>query len=113
LAFKANTDDIRYSPAIKTISQLLESGATVRAYDPVAADNMKKIFPQIFYTCTPYEAIEGADACIIMTEWPEFKALEFERIALAMKQKIIVDMRGIIDREKLCSLGFHVDIIGI
>ena len=113
LAFKANTDDIRYSPSIKIIQQLLENGALVNAYDPAASENMKKIFPHITYAATPYEALLGADACVVMTEWPEFKVLDLEKIAVTMKQKIVVDMRGLLDKEKLYSLGFAIDTIGI
>ena len=112
LAFKANTDDVRYSPSITTISCLLEKGALVRAYDPVASSNMRKIFPQITYVNSAYDALDRADACIVMTEWAEFKALDLEKIANLMKQKIVVDMRGILDRKRLESLGFMFDSIG-
>jgi UDPglucose 6-dehydrogenase len=112
LAFKANTDDTRYSPAIISIKNLLDQGAIVRAYDPEAAENMRKIFPAITYVHTPYEALDGADACIMITEWQEFKALDIERVAQIMKQKVIVDMRGILDRVQLEALGFYVDTIG-
>ena len=109
LAFKANTDDIRYSPAISTIKRLLAHGAFVRAYDPIAADNMRKEFPQLHYTSSAYEALEGADACLVMTEWPEFKELNVEYMAQLMHQKIVIDMRDITDNDRLRNAGFIVD----
>ena len=112
LAFKANTDDVRYSPSIVAIKTLLAQGATVRAYDPAATENMRKLFPDIMYASSPYEALDGVDACLVMTEWPEFKALDLARVAHLMKQKIVVDMRNILDRGQLTDLGFYSDAIG-
>ena len=112
LAFKANTDDIRYSPAITAIEMLIENGAHVRAYDPAATENMKKLFADIDYCTSPYEAVANADACIVLTEWPEFKALDLEKIASIMRSKIVIDMRNIFDRDQLKKLGFVYDTIG-
>ncbi len=105
LAFKNDTDDIRESRSIPVIAELLRLGAKVSAYDPMAADNMKRIFPTIEYSNSTKDALEGADACLVMTEWEEFKQLdsEFE----AMKEKIVIDGRRIIkakniDYEGLC-----------
>ena len=112
LAFKANTDDIRYSPAITAINMLLKKGARVQAYDPVATENMKKLFADIVYCSSPYEALAGADACIVLTEWPEFKVLDLGRMALMMRAKIVVDMRSVLDRDMLENLGFTYDTVG-
>jgi len=105
LAFKNETDDIRESRAISVIAELLRLGAKVSAYDPMATENMKRIFPTIEYFGKAKDALEGADACLVMTEWEEFKQLdsEFE----AMKEKIIIDGRRVIktkniDYEGLC-----------
>jgi UDPglucose 6-dehydrogenase len=112
LAFKAGTDDVRYSPAIDTITALIEQGALVSAYDPQASENMCKLIPAVIYTSTAYEALDGADACIIMTDWPELKMLDLKQVAQLMKQKIVVDMRAILDRTELMALGFYVAAIG-
>jgi len=105
LAFKNETDDIRESRAIPVIAELLRLGAKVSAYDPMATENMKWIFPTIEYSGKAKDALEGADACLVMTEWEEFKQLdsEFE----AMKEKIVIDGRRVIeaknvDYEGLC-----------
>ncbi|MDD4749534.1 MAG: UDP-glucose/GDP-mannose dehydrogenase family protein [Methanosarcinaceae archaeon] len=105
LAFKNETDDIRDSRSIPVLAELLRLGANVSAYDPLATENMKQIFPSINYKKSAKEALKGAEACLVMTEWAEFKALDskFE----AMKQKIIIDGRRIIqamniDYEGLC-----------
>lgn len=105
LAFKNDTDDIRESRAIPVIAELLRLGAEVSAYDPMATENMKRIFPTIEYSGKAKDALEGADACLVMTEWDEFKQLdsEFE----VMKEKLVIDGRRIIkaknvDYEGLC-----------
>ena len=105
LAFKNDTDDIRESRAIPVIAELLRLGAKVSAYDPLATENMKKIFPAIQYSKSAAEALKGAEACLVMTEWEEFKHLnsEFE----GMKEKIVIDGRRVIkaknlDYEGLC-----------
>jgi len=112
LAFKANTDDIRYSPAITTIELLLEKGAHIKAYDPAAMENMRRQFPGIDYCQSMYEAVMGVDAIIIMTEWDEFKTMDLEQIGDLVKHKVIVDARNILDQQKLDALGFCVDFIG-
>jgi UDPglucose 6-dehydrogenase len=105
LAFKNETDDIRESRAIPVIAELLRLGAEVSAYDPMATENMKRIFPTIEYYGKAKDALEGANACLVMTEWDEFKQLdsEFE----VMKEKIVIDGRRVIkakniDYEGLC-----------
>jgi UDPglucose 6-dehydrogenase len=112
LAFKANTDDIRYSPAIATIQELIKLGASVKAYDPAAKNNMRKLFPEIEFTNTASEALTDSDACIVLTEWEEFKKLNIEEMAHLMRQKYFVDMRGIIDQHKLEQFGFKFEAIG-
>jgi len=94
LAFKENTDDVRDSRAIPVIRDLLGKRAQVIAFDPMAVPNMRKIFPEIEYTTTAQEALNGAEGCIVMTEWPEFTKLsrEFD----GMKQKIVIEGRRIL-----------------
>jgi UDPglucose 6-dehydrogenase len=105
LAFKNDTDDIRESRAIPVIAELLRLGAEISAYDPMATENMKRIFPTIEYSEKAKDALKSADACLVMTEWDEFNQLdsEFE----GMKEKIVIDGRRIIkakniDCEGLC-----------
>ena len=112
LAFKANTDDVRYSPSIKTIELLQERGAIVRAYDPIAIDNMRKIFPELLYCGSPYEAAYNADALIIMTDWDDIKQIDFLRMKHLMKHSFVVDARNIVSPEMLKKLGFACDAIG-
>lgn len=106
LAFKANTDDIRCSPAQAIIGLLLENNANVTAYDPVAMEHMKKLYPEIEYASTLYDAIEGADAILVLTEWNEFKTMDLNRIKTMVKQPFIVDARNILNTRKLHELGF-------
>jgi len=112
LAFKANTDDIRYSPSITIIEQLLKAGASVNAYDPAAMENMRTMFPDIAYFSSAYDAIRDADAVIIATEWEEFKTLDFAYIKTIMQDYIIVDARNIINPEILVNSEFLCDTIG-
>lgn len=112
LAFKANTDDVRYSPSIKTIQLLQENGARVKAYDPIAIENMRKIFPDLEYYHSPYEAAMNADAIIIMTDWDHIKQIDFVRLKKVMNTPIIVDARNIINPEILKQIGFTCDAIG-
>lgn len=112
LAFKADTDDIRYSPAIKTIELLQELGATVRAYDPIAMDNMRSVFPDLTYCASSYSAAIGADAVVIMTDWDEIKQLDFARLKKVMHYPMIIDARNVVNPEVLKQLGFVCDAIG-
>ncbi len=112
LAFKANTDDVRYSPSIRTIELLLQCGAIVKAYDPIASENMKKIFPDLMYCNSPYEAVAGADAAVIMTDWDHIKQIDFARLKRGMAHAIIVDARNVVSPETLKQLGFACDAIG-
>jgi len=112
LAFKANTDDVRYSPAIKTIELLLEQGAMVNAYDPIATDNMRKIFPDLNYCSSVYEAAADADAVIIITDWDQIKQIDFARLKRVMRHPIVVDARNIVNPEILKQQGFACDAIG-
>lgn len=112
LAFKPDTDDIRYSPAITAIEMLQNEGAFVKAYDPIAADNMRFVFPDITYCSTAYEAVTDADAVLIITEWDEIKHLDFGRVRELVRQPVLVDARNIINPTILKDLGFVCDNIG-
>ena len=112
VAFKAHTDDIRYSPAIETIDSLLSQGAAIKIYDPHAMTNMKAIYPNLTYCLDSYDALAGADGAIILTEWPEFQLLNLEKAGGIMKKKIMVDTRNILDKKELKQNGFSYYTIG-
>ena len=102
LAFKEGTEDVRDSVSIDVIKELQESGAHVYAYDPLANASMKKIFPLVGYVDSPKKALENADACLIMTAWPEFSELSDSDFSV-MKNKIIIEGRKILDRSIVSS----------
>jgi len=107
LSFKPQTDDIREASAIILIEALLNEGATVKAYDPAAMDETKKLFgDRIIYVTDPYEALNGSDAMVLMTEWPEFRLPDFEKLSGIMKGKVIFDGRNIYDPAELKKAGF-------
>jgi len=112
LAFKPNTDDLREAKSIEVIQWLLERKAEVVAYDPVAMDNCKQLLPQITYASGPYDAAEGADAILIITEWNEFKLLNLQKIADGMRKKIIFDGRNIYQPERVEKAGIKYICIG-
>ncbi len=112
LAFKPNTDDIREARSIEIIRYLLQEGATVRAYDPVAIPNMQALYPHITYCRNAYEVAEGADALALVTEWNEFKQLNFERIKSLMRQPNLFDGRNLYDPQRMRKLGFYYYGIG-
>ncbi|MEN9381446.1 MAG: hypothetical protein RI940_327 [Bacteroidota bacterium] len=114
LAFKPNTDDIREAPALSIIDALTEAGATLTSFDPEAMPNVKeKIGDKIKYASNQYQALEGADALLIATEWSEFRTPDFERMEQLMaKNKIIFDGRNLFDVSKMNELGYHYESIG-
>jgi UDPglucose 6-dehydrogenase len=113
LAFKPQTDDIRESPALVLIDDLLEAGAKVRAHDPAAMDNVRAVLGDRITFCeNMYEAVEGADALALVTEWHEFRRPDFQRIKRLMKSANLFDGRNIWDPEELRELGFWYTGIG-
>lgn len=112
LAFKPNTDDMRDAKSIEVIGRLLALGASVRAYDPIAMDNCREIFPQITYCRTAYEAAEGTDALVLVTEWNEFKFLALEKIRDSMRSPVVFDGRNLYDPERMGRLGFEYHCVG-
>ncbi len=113
LSFKPNTDDIREAPSLSLISNLLESGAKIKAYDPVAMDEVKKqMGDSIEYTKDMYEAVIDTNALILVTEWSEFRIPNYKVLSKLMKQKIIFDGRNIYDPAELKEMGFEYFCIG-
>ncbi|MCK4530521.1 MAG: UDP-glucose/GDP-mannose dehydrogenase family protein [Candidatus Marinimicrobia bacterium] len=106
LAFKPETDDTRFSPAKVVISLLEKEGATVQVYDPVASDDFKRDFPDLNYKKNAYDAIEGADAMVLMTEWNEFRSLDMKRVKKLLKTPIFIDTRNTYDPRDMKDKGF-------
>ncbi len=113
LAFKAETDDMRESPAIPLIEGLLDAGAKVRAYDPVAEANAERVFGErIDYGENEYDALDGADALVIVTEWLAFRNPDFARMKTLMRHPVIVDGRNLYQPAKLRDMGFTYRAFG-
>lgn len=113
LAFKPYTDDIREAPALENIRTLLSLGAKVKAYDPEAMENVKEVFgDEIYFAKDEYDALQDADALMIMTEWPIFRTPEFERMTESLNNKVIFDGRNLYDLEQMEELGFEYYSIG-
>jgi len=113
LAFKPNTDDMREAKSVEVISGLLAAGATVRAYDPVATANARRVLPDaVEYRDSPYDAATGADAVAVVTEWNEFKFLNLERLRGVMRRPLVFDGRNLWEPERMRRLGFEYHSIG-
>src|SRR6201991_2561362 len=113
LAFKPNTDDIREAPALYMIDALTKAGATVSVFDPEAMNNVKQLIgDKVTYAETQYEALEGADALIIATEWNEFRTPNFLKIVTILKNKVIFDGRNLFETSAIKELGFYYESIG-
>ena len=113
LAFKPYTDDIREAPSIANIGELLKSGAKIKAYDPEAMENVKQLMGDKIQLCKDeYEAVENADALVIITEWPVFRNPNFEQIARSLRNKVIFDGRNLYSLDLMKELGFTYYSIG-
>lgn len=114
LAFKPRTDDMREAPSITIIEALLSRGAKIHAFDPEASEEAKKIFgDRIEYCARPLDAVNGADALVLVTEWNEFRKPDFEAIHKAMRTPAIFDCRNIYDMKQLRKIGFSYEGIGV
>ena len=112
LAFKPNTDDIRDAKSLVIIEEVVKRGGKIQAYDPVAAENVKKSIPDILYCKGPYEVADRADVLILVTEWNEFKHLDLERMACSMNEKVLFDGRRLYGKAKAEKAGFEYHTIG-
>jgi len=113
LAFKPNTDDMREAPSLTLVERFVAEGATVAGYDPQAGETARALLDgQISYAESAYEATEGADAVILVTEWPEFRALDLKRVKGSMRGDVFVDGRNLYEPEALRSIGFNYFGIG-
>ena len=107
LAFKANTDDIRFAPALEVVKRLLEEGAIVHATDPEAITRTKALFPNVTYHEDPYDALRGADAALVCTEWDIFRKLDWKRAKSLMARGLVVDGRNLYSPNQMRDLGFE------
>jgi UDPglucose 6-dehydrogenase len=112
LAFKPNTDDMRFAPSIDIIGYLKKEGASIKAYDPQAMERAKEIMPDITYCKSAYEVAENSECLAILTEWDEFREMDLAKIKSLLKLPIIVDGRNIFDPKQMSEMGFNYQGIG-
>jgi len=112
LTFKPNTDDMRESPSLDIVPALQRAGATVQAFDPAGMEEAKKVLQDVVWCAETYEAIAGSDAAVIVTEWNEFRSLDFARMKSTMKSPILVDLRNIYDSEQVIAAGVAYSCVG-
>ena len=112
LSFKPQTDDIRESPALDIVDSLVAGGARVRAHDPAAMDECRERWSDVEFTDDPYQAAEGADALVIVTEWNQFRALDLAKLHRLLARPLIVDLRNIYEPAKMAAAGFEYVSVG-
>jgi len=112
LTFKPNTDDMRDSPSLAILPALQAAGATIRAFDPEGMAEARKAMPDIGYCDNAYDAMTGADAVVIITEWNEFRALDLERMRRVLRRPIVIDLRNVYNPEDMAAAGFAYSCIG-
>jgi UDPglucose 6-dehydrogenase len=112
LAFKADTDDVRSSPALRLAASLLADGADLRAHDPAAGDNAREVLPDLVVVPTVEEALFRADAAVIATEWPIYRDLDWAGLQSTMRRPLIIDGRRLLPHAQLRAMGYVVERIG-
>ena len=112
LAFKPNTDDMRFAPSIDIIDSLKENGAKIKVYDPQAMEKARGVLKGVTFCKDPYEVAMNSDALAIVTEWHEFEVMDLGRIKKLMKKPLIVDGRNIFDPQGMKDMGFEYISIG-
>ena len=112
LTFKPNTDDMREAPSIALVTALQDLGAEVRAYDPAGMEQAKPLMPDITYCDSPYSAAEGAHALVLVTEWEQFRALDFGRLKSIMVSPVFVDLKNVYQAADIAELGFVYESVG-
>jgi UDPglucose 6-dehydrogenase len=112
LAFKPNTDDMREAPSLSILPVLVAEGADVRAYDPAAMTEARKLLPEVTTEADPYACIEGADALVILTEWDQFRALDLDRVKAILRKPVVVDLRNVYRAADMVARGFTYVSIG-
>jgi UDPglucose 6-dehydrogenase len=112
LAFKPNTDDIRFAPAIEVVKRLQAENANVRATDPVAIPKARAVLPGVEFIEDPYRLAQGADALLLLTEWPQYRQLDWKRICQEMARPLVIDARNVLSPAEMKALGFEYDSFG-
>ena len=112
ITFKPNTSDVRQSPSLAILPALIEQGAEVRAYDPAGMEEAGRILDGVIWCGSAYEAMAGADALVILTEWNEFRALDLDRVRSLLKTPLIVDLRNVYDPAAMGAAGFRYVSVG-
>jgi UDPglucose 6-dehydrogenase len=112
LSFKPNTDDLRDAPSLDVISMLLQYGAAVRAWDPVSGEKAAALLTGVYVTDDPYEALEGADAMLIVTEWQQVRELDLRKVRSILRQPYVFDGRNVFDPAQMRDAGFIYTGVG-
>ena len=112
LTFKPNTDDMRDAPSIALIQALQDAGVLVRAHDPEGVEQARRLLKDVDFVADPYAAAEGADALVIVTEWDEYRALDLKRLAAAMANPVLVDLRNVYPPAQATRAGFLYRSVG-
>src|SRR5689334_20223649 len=112
LTIKPNTDDMREAPSLTILPALQEAGAEIRAFDPEGVDEARPLLPGIAFSATAYEAMDGADAVVLLTEWNEFRALDLERMKRLLKSPTLIDLRNVYKPAEMAAAGFFYFSIG-
>jgi UDPglucose 6-dehydrogenase len=112
LSFKPETDDIRESPALAVVGDLLRENARVRAFDPAAMENARSVFPQLTFAKDAYDCAADADFLVLATEWNEFRALDLDRLGAALKSKTMIDLRNVYDPAEMREAGWTYTSVG-
>jgi UDPglucose 6-dehydrogenase len=112
LTFKANTDDVRSSPAIEIVKLLVERKAHIKAYDPEGMENAKEILSGVNYASSIRDAANSADCILILTEWAEFAEFDYSTLYDVLKEKLIIDLRNILNKQKIEQQGFRYICVG-
>ena len=112
LTFKPNTDDMREAPSLDIVPALQALGAEVAAFDPEGMHEAEALLPGVLFAKGPYEAVEGADAVVILTEWDQFRALDLDRVKLLVKKPVLIDLRNVYRPDDMRARGFAYTSIG-
>jgi UDPglucose 6-dehydrogenase len=109
LAFKPNTDDLREAPAVEIARKLVERGCRVKVHDPVALERFRREYPSLGVLCcdTAEQTAAGADAVVLVTEWPQYREMNWEALAASMRTRLVLDGRNVLDRARLTRAGFR------
>ena len=112
LSFKPNTNDMREAPSLTILKEMMKEGAVVKAYDPAAMEETTKLLPGLIACKDTYDVADGADGLVIMTEWNQFRNLDFDRLKKSMRHPLLLDLRNVYDSERVVSMGFHHVSVG-